>query len=175
MEKSDEAKPEELEMARRQGETYVTAIEHMAKEVADSGGEKKAGHYIIAYAIENAEGMYHLESGKLVWKEPEKENCHIEISVRDGADNRFIPGLDVTVTVLDRNGNEVGTHQQEFLWHPWLYHYGRNWHVPGDGTYSFRVKIGAPAFMRHDKKNGLRYADDIEVRFEDVKIKTGKK
>lgn len=175
MEKSDEAKPEELEMAREQGNTYVTALQHMAKEVADSGGEKKVGNYVVAYAVENAEGMYHLKAGELVWQDPKNENCHIEISVRDGADNRFIPGLAVSVTVVDSNENEIGCHKQEFLWHPWLYHYGRNWQVPADGKYKLVVNIEAPKFMRHDKKNGLRFAEDIEVRFEDVKIKTGKK
>ncbi len=175
MEISGEAKPKELEMAREQGKTYVTALKHMANEVADSGGEKKAGNYMVAYAVENAEGMYHLINGELVWKEPQKENCHIEISVRDGADDRFIPGLKVTVTVLDSDGKEIGRNRQEFLWHPWLYHYGRNWEVPGDGIYTIKAVIETPEFMRHDKKNGLRFAEDVEVVFENVKIKTGKK
>ena len=175
MEESGEAKPQELEMAREQGKTYVTALKHMANEVAYSGGEKKVGNYVVAYAVENAEGMYHLQNGELVWKAPQKENCHIEISVRDGADDRFIPGLKVTVTVLDANGKEIGRNQQEFLWHPWLYHYGRNWEVPGNGKYSIKAEIEAPDFMRHDKKNGLRFEDDVQVVFENVNIKTGKK
>ncbi|HSO27358.1 MAG TPA: hypothetical protein VLS48_04765, partial [Anaerolineales bacterium] len=70
MEKSDEAKYLELDMARAQGEKYVKALEHMANEVADDGGETRAGDYIIAYAIEGPEGMYHLEDGKLAWQEP---------------------------------------------------------------------------------------------------------
>lgn len=175
MEKSDEAKLEQLDLAREQGKTYVTALKEMSKKEADSGGEKKAGNYVVAYAVENAEGMYKLKDGELKWQKPGKKNSHIEISVRDGADDRFIPQLDVTVTVLDESGKEIGSHKQEFLWHPWLFHYGRNWELPGDGKYTLKVDIKAPKFMRHDKKNGLRFAEDVQVVFENVKIKTGQK
>jgi len=175
MQKSDEASNEELEMAQEQGKAYLKALNHMSKEVADTGAEKKAGNYVVGLAIEKAEGMYHLQNGKLEWHDPEKENCHIEISVRDGADNRFIPNLSVKVTVEDKAGKQIGSHQQEFIWHPWLYHYGRNWQLPGDGAYTIRVHIQAPKFMRHDEKNGLRYAEDVEVVFEGVQIETGAK
>ena len=175
MEASEEAKPNQLEMAGDQGDAYVRALEEMATNVATDGGIKRAGDYIVAYAVESAEGMYHLENGELVWKKPEEENCHIEISVRDAADNRFIPGLTVHVRVTASDGVDVGRHQQMFLWHPWLYHYGRNWKVPADGRYTLDVSIEAPKFARHDPKNGKRYADDVEVTFEDVKIETGSK
>lgn len=45
-------------------------------------------------------------SGTLEWEEPEEENIHIEISVRDKADGRLIPGLDVDLTVIDEEGKE---------------------------------------------------------------------
>jgi uncharacterized protein involved in high-affinity Fe2+ transport len=147
----------------------------MAQEEADSGGEKPAGNYIVAYAIEEAEGMYHLEGDQLVWHDPQQENAHIEISVRDAADNRFIPGLSVYLTVTDSSGKQIGRHQQPFLWHPWLYHYGRNWQLPGDGKYNLQVEIDPPQFHRHDKKNGKRYAEPVTVRFEKVDIETGQK
>ena len=175
MEKSNEAKLEQLEMAREQGKTYVNALKEMSKKEADTGGEKKAGNYVVAYAVESAEGMYKFNNGELKWQDPGKKNIHIEISVRDGADDRFIPGLDVSVTVMDDSGKEIGSHNQEFLWHPWLFHYGRNWELPGDGKYTLKVDIKAPKFMRHDKKNGLRFAEDVEVVFENVKITTGQK
>jgi uncharacterized protein involved in high-affinity Fe2+ transport len=69
----------------------------------------------------------------------------------------------------------MGTHQVPFLWHPWLYHYGRNWQLPGDGEYTMRVRINAPTFMRHDPENGIRYAEPVEVEFDSVKIETGVK
>lgn len=175
MKKSDEANQDQLEMAKAQGEAYLTTLNYMAHHEADTGGEQAAGNYVVAYAIEEAEGMYYKENGELKWRNPQEENAHIEVSVRDAADNRFVPGLTVTVTLIDSDGNEVGSHEQPFLWHPWLYHYGRNWKVPGDGQYILRVHIEAPDFPRHDKKNGLRYADPVDVTFHDVSIKTGQK
>ncbi len=172
---SDEANERQLEMARAQGEAYQHALNHMATKEAHDGGEQPAGDYIVAYAVESAEGMYALNDGKLEWQAPTSENVHVEVSVRDAADNRFIPGLNVFATLIDPDGNTIATHQQPFLWHPWLYHYGRNWEVPGDGEYTLRVRIDPPTFMRHDSKNGLRYTDRVEVEFKNVKIETGQK
>ena len=42
--------------------------------------------------------MYAWQDGGLVWQEPEAENAHIEITVLDGSDKRFVPGLTVAVT-----------------------------------------------------------------------------
>jgi hypothetical protein len=57
----------------------------------------------------------------------------------------------------------------------WLHHYGRNWHVPADGDYTLRIRIEAPTFHRHDKKNGQCFAEAVEVEFSNVKIETGQK
>ncbi len=170
MQTSEEATTDQLDMARQQGETYVKALNHMANDVADIGGEMRAADYFVAYAIEKAEGMYHMHNGDLEWLGPGENNIHIEISVRDGADNRFIPNLQVYVTLIDSDGTEVGTHQLPYLWHPWLYHYGRNWRVERPGTYTLRVHIDAPVFPRHDPQNGKRFSEDVEIEFENVKI-----
>ncbi|MEJ2707382.1 MAG: iron transporter [Anaerolineales bacterium] len=170
MKVSDEAQRDELNMARGQGDQYARALNHMAQEVAYEGGEKPAGDYIVSYAVEEAEGMYHLRNGDLEWEEPEDENTHIEIAVRDGSDNRFIPALDVTLTVIDQNGEEIGQHRQPFLWHPWLYHYGRNWNIPGEGEYTLKIRIEAPPFPRHDRENGLRFVEPVEVEFTGVTL-----
>ncbi len=174
MQSSNEAKEEQLKMAKDQGQAYQKALENMANKEAH-GETKAAGNFQVSYAVEKAEGMYHKMDGSLIWKEPDQENAHIEIAVQDGADLRFIPGLNVSVTVLDNAGKEIGAHQQPFLWHPWLFHYGRNWELPGDGEYTLRVHIDAPDFMRHDKKNGQRYSNPVDVEFKNVKIKTGQK
>lgn len=170
MKTSDEAKKDQLEMARRQGEAYVKALKEMANKEADDGGEKRAGQYVVAYAVEKAEGMYQQKNGELRWTEPENENCHVEVSVRDAADNRFIPGLTVHVRLVDENGEEVGRHRQPFLWHPWLYHYGLNWRIPAPGAYTLRVRIEPPTFMRHDRENGRRFAEEVLVEFDGVDL-----
>lgn len=175
MEPSEEATAETLQMAREQGQALEKALQHMTRKEAHDGGELPAGDYLIAYAVENAEGLHELRGDRLEWIEPQEENCHLEVCVRDAADGRFIPALDVTATLIDANGKEVGTHRQPFLWHPWLYHYGRNWKVPGDGEYTLRVRIEPPRFGRHDKINGDRFREPVEATFDGVKIKTGKK
>lgn len=172
MTESDEAGEDQLDLAREQGGVYVKALEHMVDDVASGGGEKRAGDYVVGFAHEDAEGMYRLVDGELVWQEPEG-NIHIEISVRDASDDRFIPGLTVHLTLMGASGEEVATQTMPFLWHPWLYHYGRNWTIPGDGSYTLRVRIEPPTFMRHDEENGRRYAEEVRVEFPDVWLETG--
>lgn len=169
---SEESTEDQLELARKQGEAYAAALVGMDEE---SGADiRKVGEYEVVLVVENAEGMYHLRDGELQWQEPEDENTHVEVAVCDAADGRFIPGLTVVVTITAPDGSVVGSHEQPFLWHPWLYHYGRNWRVPGDGTYRIHVRIEAPTFMRHDHNNGRRYAQPVEVEFS-REIATGQK
>lgn len=163
MKPSEESSEAQLATAIQQGEAYGAALAAMDKE---SGVDKRrAGEYEVAIVVENAEGMWHLKGDELAWREPDIENAHVEVSVRDAADGRFIPGLTVTVTLTAPDGQVVGTHEQPMLWHPWLYHYGRNWEVPGEGDYTVRVEIAPPTFMRHDHENGMRYAEPVIVEF----------
>ncbi len=96
------------------------------------------------------------------------------MSVRDAADHRFIPGLSITVTISDAGGAEVASGPVPFLWHPWLYHYGANFSLPGDGLYTIDVAVDPPTFGRHDKENGKRYAEPVSVTFADFSITTDK-
>jgi uncharacterized protein involved in high-affinity Fe2+ transport len=170
---TDEADAKQLELAREQGESYKRALEHMANVVAHDGGTQEAGEYLIGYAVEEAEGMYMWEDGELHWREPEDENLHVEIAVCDGSDGRFVPCLTVTGTLIDPDGNEVGSHEHPMLWHPMLYHYGRNWKVPADGRYTLKVRVDPPTFMRHDEVNGCRFKEPVETTFENVKVERG--
>ena len=170
---SSEADAKQLEFARRQGEAYRAALDHMAENVAHDGGMHPADQYLVAYAIEEAEGMFMWENGELHWHDPEEENLHVEIAVCDASDGRFVPGLKVTATLIDPDGNEVGTHEHELLWHPMLYHYGRNWKVPVDGEYTLKVHIDPPTFMRHDEINGRRFTQPVDTEFTGVKVERG--
>ncbi|MEA2144074.1 MAG: hypothetical protein QOI64_2504 [Solirubrobacteraceae bacterium] len=170
---SSEADAKQLELARKQGSMYRQALDHMVANVAHDGGTKEAGDYIVGYAVEEAEGMYMWEDGELRWQDPEEENLHVEIAVLDASDERFVPCLTVTGTLIDPDGNEVGTHEHELLWHPMLYHYGRNWKVPADGEYTLKVHIDPPTFMRHDEINGCRFNEPVDVTFEGVKVERG--
>jgi uncharacterized protein involved in high-affinity Fe2+ transport len=94
--------------------------------------------------------------------------------VADAADGRFVPALDITLTLLEGD-REVFTTTMPFLWHPYLYHYGTNARVPGDGPYTVRVRIAPPAWMRHDPVNGRRYEQPVDVVFEDRPFNPGRK
>ncbi len=169
MKVSEEATKDQLEMARQQG--AAVGLVHMLTEVADDGKEKKAGDFLVGYAIEDAEGMYEHRGSGLRWKEPGNTNAHIEVSVRDAGDGRFVPGLDVGVQVSDKGGKVIGKKRHPFVWHPWIYHYGANWKLPGPGRYDLDVTIQPPKFMRHDKKNGKRYAGMVQVSFKNARKK----
>lgn len=172
---SNEADRHQIAMAKREGAAYHASLKYMAEQVADSGGQKRAGDYIVAYAQERAEGMYILKrEGELAWGEPEEENCHLEISVSDAGDLRFIPYLEITATLTPASGKAVGPFAVPFVWHPGLFHYGCNVKVPGDGKYRLDVVIQPPTFMRHDKDNGKRYAETVAVTFDPITIKAGR-
>lgn len=171
---TDEATQRQLHLARAQGDAYGDAVAHMATAVAQDGGEQRAGDYWIGYAVEDAEGMYEWRGGELVWREPGETNLHVEITVRDAGDGRFVPGARVLVTLIDPVGEELGTHEHPLLWHPMIYHYGRNWTTDADGLHTLRVRVEPPTFMRHDQVNGRRFTAPTEVEFHDVMVKRGR-
>jgi hypothetical protein len=171
---SDEATKKGLDLAKEQGDIYRKTMKYMVTEVAH-GEIKREGDIEIGYAVENAEGLYYPIHNDFEWQEPEEHNAHIEIAVCDARDGRFIPGLTVIVTLTDPSGKVIGTHQQPFLWHPWLYHYGLNWAVPMEGKYRLHVQILPPLYPRHDKKNGQFFTQPVEVVFENVHIQPGQK
>ena len=171
---SEESDSAQLDLARRQGDAFGRALQAMS-EMDSHGRVQRVGDYLVGYEVEEAEGMYVPDGDGLRWQEPQQENAHLEVVVRDADDGRFVPGLRVHATLLDAGGGEVGSYELPFLWHPWLYHYGRNVQVPGDGNYSLRLRIDPPQFPRHDKVNGRRYAKAEDVQFSGVQIETGQK
>lgn len=172
---TSEADNTQLDLARAQGEAYGRALTHMAQNVAHDGGAQPAGEYLVGYAVEDAEGMYAWADGTLVWHDPGEANVHVEVIVCDAADGRFVPGLRVIATLVGPDGQEVGTHEQPMVWHPMIYHYGRNWTVPADGSYTLRVRIDPPRFMRHDEVNGRRFTQPVEAEFTGVSIGRARK
>jgi|AntRauTorcE11898_2_1112593.scaffolds.fasta_scaffold00035_5 hypothetical protein len=139
---SDEVDERRLELAARAGDAYQAALSYMVEEVAETGASQEIGDYRVAFAQEEAEGMYVRDAnGDLEWREPDDDTV-VE----------FDPG---------------------FLWHPGLFHYTANVALPGDGTYTIRVDVEPPGFARRDRTNGDRYADDVQVTFEDVGLETG--
>ena len=176
MEPSEEASLRQIQIAQRQGNALRAAVDAMDEESGSGVLTRRAGDYEIDIAVEEAEGMWCRVGDELTWRNPgEDENCHVEVCIRDRGDGRFVPALDVCVTLVDEDGVELGPHAQPFVWHPWLYHYGRNWRVEHGGEYRVRVRIEPPEFLRHDHENGRRYRDAVEVEFEHVPVEPGRK
>lgn len=170
---SDEVDQNQLQQARTVGEAYHTSVTYMATEVAHTGDVKQVGEYYVGIAQEEAEGLWELQGeNEFEWVEPDDENCHVEVVVTDAEDKRFVPHLDVEVT-LSNDETEVGPFDVDFLWHPGLFHYGKNVEIPEGGTYDVHVEIEPPTFHRHDHQNGDRYGETVEVTFDDVDIEAG--
>jgi hypothetical protein len=171
---SDEVDERHLELAREAGDRYLEAADHMIESVAETGERTETGDVVVGFAQEEAEGMYRLGEDGLEWDEPSAgENCHLEVIVASAADGRFLPGLTVRATLAHEDGHEVGPTDIPFVWHPGLYHYGRNLQLPGDGSYTLTVAVDPAGWPRHDERNGARFRDPVEVRFEDVELRTG--
>lgn len=170
---TDLAKKQEI--ALEQGKAFTKALNLMKK--IDSNVDAETEEYLLTLACEEAEGMYKVQpEGDLLWNIPKKgENVHIEIVVRDKEDLRFIPQLSVYINVFDKNGNEVVSSELPFLWHPFLFHYGADVHLPEDGRYNAEVKIERPDFGRHDENKGKRYEKSIKSKFPTINITTGRK
>lgn len=170
---SAEADQRQIDLAGDAGEVYRQAADYMISEVAHAGGREREGDYVVGFAQEEAEGMYRMRDGDFAWEAPdEDDNCHLEVIVASAADGRFVPHLTVDAT-LEGEGEAVGPEEMPFVWHPGLYHYGKNLELPGDGSYDVTVEIEPAQFPRHDAENGDRFAEDVVVTFEDVAISTG--
>lgn len=132
--------------------------------------KQTAGDYQVSYNVGPAKGLYQFTAGKLEWKEPQEENVHLDVFVEDAQDGRFIPGLSLNATLLDKRGGRAAATHLPFVWHPERYHYGANVKVPESGEYVLQVHIFPATFTRADKEHGKRYVADADVQFEDVRI-----
>ncbi len=172
---SKEADRKQLRLARDQGDAFTKSLEAMREE-AGRGKSIKVQDYMISYAEENAEGMYEWTNGQLEWRNPDFENCHLEITVQDSQDGRFIPYLDVSVSIFPSGDDEqLLTVKLPFLWHPWLFHYGTNIAIPESGNYDLLVSVSELKVNRHDHENGQRYTHPVETLFTNVPLTTGQK
>lgn len=167
---SEEAGRIGLALARAEGAAYGLALKHMTGMVAEFGEEQRHGDYSVALALEKAEGLYMWTGDGLEWREPTTENLHVEVAVRDAADGRFLPALDIDVSIADASGREVAQLRVPFLWHPTLYHYGQNVAVPVLRDAKVTVRFPPPTFPRHDEVNGRRFMEPAEVRFGPVDL-----
>jgi hypothetical protein len=167
-----------LQLARAQGAAYRRALATMSDGVAVDGASQRSGDYVIAYAVEFAEGYFYLDDSGLHYAqrvdESSETNAHVEVSVLDAETGRFVPGLTVTAT-LYKDGERVGAEREPFMWHPWVYHYGMNWRVPGAGRYVLEVAFERPPYAAAAADGSPRFTSGGRARFEAVELAVGQK
>lgn len=165
-----------LSFALAQGAAYRRSLATMSDGVAVDGASQRVGDYVVAYAVEFAEGYWYLANGSLKYaqrvEESAETNAHVEVSVMDAETGRFLPGLAVTAT-LYKDGERVGSEREPFMWHPWVYHYGMNWRVRGAGRYALEVAFERPPYAAAGAPS--RFASGGHVRFDAVDLAVGQK
>ncbi len=176
MNKNSSKEKQKEELAIKQGKAYNDALDFMKKETSTAAQQTKED-VIVTVAVEKAEGFYKVQAdGSLDWITPSiQDNLHIEVIVQDKKDKRFIPHLPVFVTLKNSQGDLIGMEKQDFLWHPFLYHYGKNWHIPKKDNYSLEVFIKQPLFGRHDEVKGKKYQKDVKIVFSKLQLTPGRK
>lgn len=141
-------------------------------EIEAEGGEVEAGEYRVGYIVEPAEGWWEGDPPNLEWREPAAgETNHIEILPYDAETGLFVPYMDVELTVLDENGEEI-ENKPLFPYYAEFYHYADNFSLPESGTYTLRAELGPPDFRRHGDENGEGrvYENRVIAEFEEVEI-----
>lgn len=162
------------DLVQQEGHAFQNSYDQLMHE--DPHAIIEVDNYIITASFEPAEGMYMIQSDlSLKWITPEKQdNQHMEVIVQDKDDRRFIPYLDVSLVLYSKK--EVVFHNQvPFIWHPFVFHYGINGSIPGEGEYIPEVFIKMPTFHRHDEVRGKRYTKDVQVKLGSVHLTPGKK
>lgn len=162
------------------GNAYGNTLKAMYKQ-ANDGKDTLQGDYFVAVAVEYSEGYWFFDEkrkNKFRYKtendKSAKTNAHVEVVVCDHL-KRFIPGLHVEAKIYTSKGTNVGTMDEHFMWHPWLYHYGENWRIPSSGKYAIHVHFDPPDYRRYGKKQGNQFTRREDITFENIKLITGER
>jgi uncharacterized protein involved in high-affinity Fe2+ transport len=165
-------------LAKNAGKAFHNTLQEMYKQ-ANDGRDTTIGDYTIAFAVEYAEGYWNYENSKFRYMQENdlsgKTNAHVEVAALDAKSGRFLDNLDVKATLKTEDGKTVGTRNEMFMWHPWLYHYGENWRIPKGGSYTIIANIKPPAYRHYGKTLGNQLNKQISVAFDNVQIKSGQK
>lgn len=164
---SSEGAQLEWHLAREQGDAYGDALQHATRLAAGDSGECRTGDYWITYLVDAPRRIYTWADGRPLWHEPEGADLYVGIAVRDATDGRFVPAMNVGVTLIDGAGRVVGAGEHSLLWDPLAHQYGRNWHVEGEGPHSMRVRVEPPTSAQAGADEAMR---PIEVQFSDLNL-----
>ncbi|WP_224269296.1 iron transporter [Haloprofundus salinisoli] len=92
---------------------------------------------------------------------------HLMVSVWDAASGVSIPSSGVTVETTDGDEYREEEVVYEMLSQRMGFHYGDNWPLPGDGTYTVRVDVGGTNVRRFGEFEGkFEEPASVELEFE---------
>jgi uncharacterized protein involved in high-affinity Fe2+ transport len=166
---------EAIDLARREGNAVDGSLADLLQNHG-SGSEVRSGDYRVAAIVQSSTGHWEAQAGKLRYVHPDSGavgSVHLDVTVRDAATGRVVPGLSVRATVLNSRRKEVATYHLPFMWHPWMNHYGLNVPVPGRGAYTIRVRADAPAFRRYGSTALKKFNRPINVQLLGVQFEAG--
>ena len=168
-----------LMLAQSEGGAVDRPLAGALRDPDASGAQVRAGEYGVAVVVDHARGHWEDDGGTLSFISPDndaKPVMHVGVMIRDAVSGRLIPGLlHVRATVINSHGKVVGTYPLEFLWHPWMSHYGSNVPVPGVGRYTIRVRADAPAFRRYGSGALKQFNKPIDAYVRGVRFVTAER
>ncbi|NML67940.1 hypothetical protein HHL22_22295 [Hymenobacter sp. RP-2-7] len=170
MVRSTEATEVQLNLAHKQGYAEERAEKWYLTHAAPAAHQQPAGEYIVAYTLSAPEGWYELAGQALVWHPPAPDaTAHLRVFVRDGADDRPLPGLTVQATFTPAGGGARPAQAVPAGWYPLASAYGTNVALP-PGRYQLRLDLSRLPFRRHDPYNGDRLTHPVVVEFDQVPL-----
>ena len=170
MVRSTEATEAQLNLAHKQGYTEERAEKWYLTHAAPAAHQQPAGEYVVAYTLSAPEGWYEPAGEALVWHPPAAgATAHLRVFVRDGADDRPLPGLTVQATFTPVSGASLPALAVPTGWYPLVSAYGENVALP-PGCYHLKLNISRLPFRRHDPYNGDRLTHPVVVEFDQVPL-----
>lgn len=161
-----------LALARKEGAAVALSLDKALREPGSKGYRRRSGDYNVTVIVKQASSFWDMQDGELVYSVPDSgvPTHHIDVSVRDAASGRFVPGLNVRATLLNSRKRETGTFIFPFMWHPWMNHYGLNVTAPAGGLYTIRVRADGPAFRRYGTGALKEFNRSIDVEVRNVRF-----
>ncbi|MBS1525516.1 MAG: iron transporter [Bacteroidetes bacterium] len=161
---SNEATKKQLALAKAEGDAVDRCVNWLIKNPGEYAGTQNAGEYKVTWILSRPEGWYVYNDHRVSWISPAHVNAHLWLFVQDGADHRIVPPLDISLAVLNSRGETLFETKLPYAWMPLINGYGNNIELPGNGDYTFSVKINPPSYHRHDPYNGDRFTDETYLQ-----------
>ena len=158
-----------MHLARLQGDAYAQAAAYLLSEASAIGAEGRVGGYWISY-VAGVETGTDPPNGTRDQGDIDAGMVLLGVIVRDAADGRFVPGLQVVVTVVEPGGSEIGCHEHPLLWHPLVHQYALAWALPRAVPLRLRVSIAWTPVVQKSRSYCNRLATSVEIEFSDVII-----